>query len=422
MWYSLSLSILYDRFMNDEIHALVLKEFPKMETQNDLLNLLNRIKRILCDNEKCSPLTLRSLNYYKNIQASRDKRYRSFTIKKKSGKLRTIHAPMAGLKIFQTCLNEIFQTYYEPNKAVCGFVIGRSIVDGARYHVDKKFVLNIDLKDFFDSIEFYRIKSMFTYPPFNLKDKKNNGQSLPFVIANLCCNPKKVIRLGNNGNETVVTRSVLPQGAPTSPVLTNLICRQLDKRLYGLAKRFRATYTRYADDITFSSNKNIFQENSEFRKELKRIVEDQKFRINEEKTHVQSKKYRQEVTGLVVNKKMNVTKRYVKQLRMWLYLWEHYGYDKAYSYFLSDYLKDKGYIKPTSPIMENVIGGKLDYYRMVVGENNSSYQNLKSRFEKLMNKNDSSISMNKKSTSDNKIDNVNSNDIVTILQYLIDRL
>lgn len=408
--------------MNDEMQELILKEFPKMKTQEDLLYLLNCIKRILCNNEKCSPLTMRSLNYYKNIQVSENKRYTSFSIKKKSGKQRMINAPVSGLKMFQICLNEVFQAYYAPNKSVCGFVAGRSVADGARYHVDKKHVLNMDLKDFFDSVEFYRIKSMLTYPPFNLKEEKDNARSLPFVIANLCCHPKEVIRLDNMGNETTVIRSVLPQGAPTSPILTNLVCRQLDKRLHGLAKRFRATYTRYADDITFSANKNVFQEDSEFRKELKRIIEDQKFRINEEKTRIQSKKYRQEVTGLVVNKKVNVMKRYVKQIRMWIYLWERYGYDKAYGYFLSDYLKDKGYVKPSTPLMENVIGGKLDYYQMVVGKNNTSYQNLKNRFDKLMNQDDASASKKKKEKIAMKVDKIEPDDITTILQLLIEKL
>ena len=118
---------------------------------------------------------------------------------------------------------------------------------------------------------------------------------------------------------------------------------------------------------------------------LKRIVENQKFRINDEKNRIQSRKYRQEVTGLVVNKKLNVTKRYVKQLRMWIYLWEQYGYDKAYGYFLRDYKQDKGHVKSTTPLMENVIAGKLDYYKMIVGENNQSYLQLKNRLDQLMN-------------------------------------
>lgn len=408
--------------MNDELQALIIKEFPKLKTQEDLLHLLNHIKRKLCNDEKCTPLRMRSLNYYKNIQVSKNNRYKTFTIRKKSGKYRTINAPVPGLKIFQMCLNEIFKSYYKPNKAVCGFVSGRSVVDGARYHVDKKYVLNIDLKDFFDSIEFYRIKSMLSYPPFNIKDNKGDSQSLSYVIANLCCHPKEVVRLDSAMNEVTVIRSVLPQGAPTSPILTNLICRQLDKRLYDLAKRFHVTYTRYADDMTFSANKNIFQEDSDFRLELKRIVENQKFRINDEKTRIQSRKYRQEVTGLVVNKKLNVTKRYVKQLRMWIYLWEQYGYDKAYGYFLRDYKQDKGHVKSTTPLMENVIAGKLDYYKMIVGENNQSYLQLKNRLDQLMNGDNVIQTLNNKKENINKTNKKPDDDITNILRLLVDRL
>lgn len=370
-----------------EIQDLIKNEFSKMKTQKDLLRLLNQVKRYLDESagRKFVPLKMKSLNFFKNVKASGQSRYRTFQIKKKSGKMRTISAPVGGLKVFQKCLNFVFQTLYEANDNACGFVPGKSIADGAAKHVGKNYVLNIDLKDFFDSIEIHRVKAIFTLPPFNLLEDKDNGKSLPYVLANLCCTPKEVTRLDENGNEIVCTRIVTPQGAPTSPILTNLICRQLDRRLGGLAKRFRISYSRYADDITFSSNKkSVFQEGSEFWLELRRIVEvNQKFRINEEKTRVQSKYYRQEVTGLIVNEKVNVTKRYIKQLRMWLYLWEHYGYVKANECFQRDYRIDKGSAK-RGKYMENVIEGKLNYLKMIAGEDNVSYKKLADRFDVLI--------------------------------------
>ena len=264
---------------NADIQAIILKEFPEMKTQEDLLALLNKVKRFLDKGNGRSfiPLEMKSLNYYKNTNVSGKIRYKTFSIKKKSGKLRTINAPCPGLKVFQTCLNYILQTFYQPNENACGFVPGHSIADGA-----KKHILNIDLKDFFDTIELHRVKAIFTLPPFNLKDNKENPNSLPYILANLCCHPKEVLRFDEEGNQHSCVRCVTPQGAPTSPIITNLICRQLDRRLSGLAKRFRLSYTRYADDITFSSNsKKVFEEGSTFRVELKRIVEeDQKFKIN----------------------------------------------------------------------------------------------------------------------------------------------
>lgn len=372
---------------NTDMQALVREKFSNMKTQDDLLNLLEQVKCYI-DGESGRehvPLQMKSLNYYKNIKVSGGFRYRTFTIKKKSGNIRIINAPCSGLKIFQTCLNFILQAFYQPNPNACGFVPGRSITDGAKRHVGKNYVLNIDLKDFFDTIDFHRVKTIFTLQPFNLEEEKENHNSLPYILANLCCYTKEVTRFDKAGNPYQCVRNVLPQGAPTSPILTNIICRQMDRRLLGLAKRFRLSYSRYADDITFSTNMSgIFEQGSDFMVELRRIIEeDQKFRINEEKTRVQSKKYRQEVTGLVVNSKVNVTKRYVKQIRMWLYLWEHYGYEKASNCFQRDYNRIKGQARHGTNL-ENVIKGKLNYMKMIVGANNISYQKLADRYEKLI--------------------------------------
>ena len=187
----------------------------------------------------------------------------------------------------------------------------------------------------------------------------------------------------------------MPQGAPTSPTLTNIICEKLDKRLTGVAKRFGLNYSRYADDITFSSKHNtyevtsskvekIFEVASTFDCEVRKIITEQNFHIKESKVRLQKRGYRQEVTGLVVNDKINVTRRYVKQLRQWLYLWERYGYEKAYSLFLNFYLADKGHVKSEKPNMAMVIDGKLLYLKMVKGENDSTYSKLKKRFDLLI--------------------------------------
>ena len=179
------------------------------------------------------------------------------------------------------------------------------------------------------------------------------------------------------------TVTVLPQGAPTSPTITNILCVKLDRRLNGLAKRFKVDYSRYADDITFSSNVNVFND-ADFLKELNRIiVEDQNLILNDKKTRLQQSGIKQEVTGLTVNTKVNVNSRYVKQLRMWLYYWEKYGFNKAESIFLRDYTKDKGHLKTAKPNFQNVLSGKLEYLKMVKGFNDSTYLKLNTRFTKL---------------------------------------
>jgi retron-type reverse transcriptase len=193
-----------------------------------------------------------------------------------------------------------------------------------------------------------------------------------------------VERLNNEGIWETQERNVLPQGAPTSPILTNIVCQRLDYLLTAVAKRFGLKYSRYADDITFSSMHNVYQTDSEFLKELKRIIQSQNFHIKESKTRLQKEGYRKEVTGLLVNEKANVHKRYIKQLRMWLYYWERYGYERASGFFLQQYIADKGHVKKGKPDMANVISGKLDYLKMVKGERNELYLKLKSRFDILL--------------------------------------
>ena len=310
------------------------------------------------------------------------KRYTQFTIKKKSGKDRIIQAPAKGLKLIQQCLNEIFQTYYEPNNYACGFIPERNIADGARQHVNMPYVLNIDLKDFFDTITFPRVKKVLSYPPFNLSCER---EQLGYIITSLCCNSKEVTAIDADGKEIKESRNCLPQGAPTSPILTNIVCRSLDRHLAGLAHRYHAHYTRYADDITFSCHYNIFKDDSEFIKEMHRIIEDeQHLTINRDKTRLQTPRQRQEVTGLIVNRKVNVPKRYVKQIRLWLHYWEAFGYERAQQYFIGQYVKHREHFMNSHDArIENVLAGKLDYMHMVVGDTRA-FKQLKARYDVLV--------------------------------------
>lgn len=369
-----------------ELQAHIHKIFPSVKTEEQLLDLLNEIHKQMSagnfTNQK-SPtiIPLKILKYYKNIKVSRRKRYKSFTIKKKSGKTRKISAPAPGLKQIQQCLNEIFQAYYTPNEHACGFIPNRNVTDGAKMHTNQPYVYNIDLKDFFDTITFPRIKKVLSLPPFNLRDER---EPLGYVITSLCCHPKIITIDGQDGIKKNEVRNCLPQGAPTSPILTNIVCRNLDRHLAGLARRFKARYSRYADDITFSCNYNIFKQNSDFLIELNRIIEEEQgLVINQEKTRLQLSRQCQEVTGLVVNQKVNVTQKYVKQIRLWLHYWECFGLDRAQQYFIQQYIKERGHVKSHTAHIENVIGGKLDYMRMVVGDTNPAYKKLKARYDSL---------------------------------------
>ena len=355
----------------EQAHISKIREqFAKLQSKEDLVKLLNDAKRILYGNES-RPIPLKALTYYANPQLC-IKRYTTFSIKKKSGAGRMINAPVGGLKSILRSLNFVLHCVYEPNDAATGFVPGKSIVDNAKKHAGHHYVYNLDLKDFFHSFDRNRVKMGFLYPPFNLNGDK---EPLAFLLASLCTHPIEI-------DGTVKT--VLPQGSPTSPTLTNILCIKLDRRLTGLANRFGATYTRYADDITFSSPHNIYA-NNEFHQELKRIIEeDQVLIINPKKTRLQKSGYRQEVTGLIVNEKVNIGKRYVKQIRMWLYYWEKYGYEKAQAIFTMDYIKDKGHTKRHHAQLENVLDGKLEFLKMVKGGEDKMYRGLKGRFDKLI--------------------------------------
>ena len=343
---NLSHQNLEDRFLisimeKDKIYELS----QKMKTVGHLASLLYQIK---CDEfgTKKHKITAKQLRYFS--MAKTPKRYKTFQIRKKSGGIREINAPCYQLKVILYFLNKLLKAIYTPNESAMGFAEGRSVVTNAQQHIGCHYVFNIDLENFFPSIPQSRVWKRLQLPPFNF------SQEIANVVAGLCCHP--------NAEGTM---NVLPQGAATSPILTNAICEKLDRRMRGVAKRFGLHYSRYADDMTFSSMHNVYREGHEFRLEIKRIIEEQGFKMNDKKTRLLRNGRRQEVTGLTVNSSVNVSRKYIKYLRWILHIWEKEGYAKAYSEFYPRYKHDKGYIKKGEPIMENVIGGKLNYLRMV---------------------------------------------------------
>lgn len=268
-------------------------------------------------------------------------------------------------------VNEIFKAVYIPSDYAMGFTEERSVVTNADMHKGHNYVFNIDLKDFFPSIHQARIWKRLQLKPLLFK------QPIANVVAGLCSMKEKM--------EDGSVRYVLPQGAPTSPIITNMICDNLDRRLAGLAKRFGVVYSRYADDITFSSMHNVYHPSGEFIKELRRIVESQGFIMNEDKTRLQKKGSRQEVTGIIVSDKLNVSQKYVRDIRNILYIWRKYGYATAFNKFFPRYKEAKGHIKKGNHDMVNVLDGKLMYLKMVKGEDDSVYMRLKAQFNELCN-------------------------------------
>lgn len=359
----------------------IAKQASQLKCKGDLLNVLNQIKKaeiedLGLDSSMYHPFTEKQLNFYCNPNHTHH-RYRQFKIKKKSGGFRQITAPRTqSFMMMLSAVDILLRSVYTPSEYAMGFTEGRSVVSNATVHIGMNYIFNMDLKDFFPSIHQARVWKRLQVPPFKFP------QPIANLIAGLCC--MKEIREDSEGNKKDVY--VLPQGAPTSPVITNMICDRLDFYLSRLAKRFGMNYTRYADDITFSSMHYVYRKEGKFMLELERIIKEQGFSINNAKTRLQKKGSRQEVTGIIVSDKLNVTQKYVREIRNILYMWDRYGYNVAYGKFFPKYKEEKGHVKKGNPDLINVIDGKLMYLKMVKGDNDSVYTRLYAKFQKLANK------------------------------------
>jgi RNA-directed DNA polymerase len=255
-----------------------------------------------------------SFQLYKVPQAAK---YEKFEIAKRFGGKREIWAPNKDLKLIQHRLSELLQNCADEINAAHGrvesavrpgiahrFKRAHSIMTNANEHVGRQSVFNVDLHDFFGTINFGRVRGFF------IKNRNFSlHPSVATVLAQIACHENK-----------------LPQGSPCSPVISNLIGHTLDIPLARLAKATNCTYTRYADDLTFSSNKPKFSSRVATRPDpnmeawnpghgLKRLVAEAGFSINERKTRMQYRDSRQDVTGLVVNRKVNVPASYRHTVR-----------------------------------------------------------------------------------------------------------
>jgi RNA-directed DNA polymerase len=298
-------------------------------------------------------------------------RYRIFQIKKRgaNSSTRTISAPARSLKIIQSKLAQVFASVYIPKAPVHGFRSGKSILTNAEKHANQKYVLNIDLANFFPSINFGRVRGMFMATPYNLDGK------VATVLAQICC-----------------FKNELPQGAPTSPIVSNMICAKMDSQLRILAQLNRCTYTRYADDLTFSTSAPKFSRQLatiiigdegnylQLGDQLVKTIERNGFKINCEKTRLQTKTHRQEVTGLVTNQFPNVKRKYIRQVRAILHAWEKYGIEKAEEEHINKYrVQDRSPYKDTPKhrlSLKNILLGKIGFIGSIRGKNDFIYINL----------------------------------------------
>ena len=296
------------------------------------------------------------------LYGSRERsKYRTFEIPKKKGGTRTISAPPSRLGSLQSKLAEVLYSVFEPRECAHGFARGRSIVSNAAKHCGRNYVLNIDLKDFFPGIHLGRVRGIFEKPPFGLPS------AVAKVIGQIACDDA----------------GRLPQGSPLSPIISNMVCGALDTALQRCAQRNACFYTRYVDDLTFSTDRSSMPEDlgsvgsdGTFCVEgsrLESLIEEQGFKVNPEKVWLRSRREHQEVTGLTVNEFPNVTRRLVRQTRAILHNWDTSSLAEAAETFSKKYT-------PGQPADEEAfrcfVQGRLSFIRMVRGKDDPVYRRL----------------------------------------------
>lgn len=278
-------------------------------------------------------------------------------------KVRSVWSPCVELKAVQRRIHGLISDRFEPHPIAHAYVRGRGIVTNARQHVSKEWLFHIDLVDFFGSIKEKVVAESLlgVLPEFSEEDIG--------VIASLCC---------HNG--------FLPQGSPSSPILSNLVCFLLDQRLQELGSSLGLTVTRYSDDICFSSIDAIFPDELatvrargaaqqiEVGAPLRCLFELYGFEINFNKVRFQSRTERQQVTGLVVNDGVNVPKEYYRVIRRSLHLWKKRGIDVAAWDFQHRFSVSK---------FVRSLKGLIDYIGQVTGSSDKRYRHFLMTFEEL---------------------------------------
>lgn len=294
-------------------------------------------------------------------------KYETIYLPKRDSSIRIIRSPNRRLKSVQTRLLTILEGLYRPHSRAHGYVKGKGLRTHASLHVGKKIIFNCDLKDFFPSINLGRIRGRLMAAPYGLSN------SVATTIAKLC-----------------TCDEVLPMGAPTSPILSNMICSNLDSELASLAKNYGCFYSRYADDLTFSTNRSSFPRAIGFRDrgddqlfsnagiELISIIISNGFSPNHKKSRLVTQHDRQEVCGVVCNEKMNALPKLRRQIRACLHAWRKFGYEKAKEEWLEKY----NYRGAKS--FGQHVKGKIAFLAHIRGPNDKTVAKYVSQFNDLV--------------------------------------
>lgn len=243
-----------------------------------------------------------------HTEAAERTHYVQFTVPKKSGGVRVLAAPQRNLRAAQEWILENIVSKVPIHDAAHGFVSGRSTVTNAEQHVGQQVVVNADLKDFFPTITFPRVEGFFRCLGYS-------GAVATILALLVTESPRQKVRYAGKELWVATGPRALPQGACTSPALSNAISWKLDVRLSAIADKLDWTYTRYADDLTFSTGTDANSQIGYLLARIRHIAQDEGFAINPTKTRVQRQSTQQSVTGIVVNERTGISRRKVRQLR-----------------------------------------------------------------------------------------------------------
>ena len=326
--------------MHDTIKALIRwgKYFEnvgiKQQFQSKYIKYVRELSRkdlpIIFEFNHLAALLGRTKVYLASAVNSSESHYRSFNLPKRNGGFREILAPYPALLECQRWINNFILPKIGVHECCHGFVKNSSIISNAKPHLNQKTLLHMDIKNFFHSINKKRVLKIFRTAGYS--------PNVAFYLASLCC-----------------CGDMVPQGAATSPSISNIIAFGLDVRLSKLAKSYSLIFTRYADDLTFSGDYIPYT----FIKIVDDIIKDYGFKVNDKKTYLSLGPGKRIVTGLsVVGSELKVPRKYKRKLRQEVYYIVNHGYDK--------HIRKK---KISDPFYLNSIYGKLLFWKSVEPKN-----------------------------------------------------
>lgn len=328
---------------NDNYNLDILKKFklPVIENVNQLLSIF-----LFSEDDEKKYFFSKNRKYYL---------YKKFTISKKTGGYRIIEVPTEKIFRVQKVINKVILSVVNTSTHVCGYVKGKSIVDNAKPHVGSKMLFKFDIQNFFGTISMKDVYMQFRFFGY--------GENVSRYLSYLCVN----------------NDFVLPQGAPTSPVLSNLVCIKLDKRISAFCKKNDLTYTRYADDISISSKIILGKtKRNSIRNTICEIIITEGFEVNESKLNTYKQGSKMSITSIVVNDKLSVDKKRLREIDNAIRYIKKYGLDSHlekiefdinknyfnYLYGLACYIKQIDKIKGEYYMSEisNLFGKEDDIY------------------------------------------------------------